>query len=79
MPANTTHNAYGVWLYNSSTSHEFVGFVPSLVGKNGKLTTEGKLPADATRYGQLLVTLETQSKPTTPGEVVLQGPFREHA
>ena len=78
VPANTSHNAYAVWLYNSPSSHRFVGFVPSLVGKSGKLTTEGKLPADAASYHRLLVTLETQSKPAHPGQVVLSGPFREH-
>jgi hypothetical protein len=77
VPANTKHNAYAVWLYNSPTSHEFVGFVPNLVGKNGKLATEGRLPADAGAYHHLLITLETQSKPKSPGQVVLAGPFRE--
>ena len=77
VPPNTSHNAYAVWLYNSSTSHRFVGFVPNLVGKNGKLATEGRLPADAASYHRLLITLETQSKPTTPGEVVLSGRFSE--
>jgi hypothetical protein len=77
VPANTKHNAYAVWLYNSSTSDKFVGFVPNLVGKSGRLSTEGKLPADATKYDRLLITLETQSKPSSPGEVVLSGPFRE--
>lgn len=78
VPPNSAHNAYAVWLYNSPTSHEFVGFVPNLVGKNGKLVTEGQLPPDALAYHNLLVTLETQRKPTAPGEVVLKGPFREH-
>jgi hypothetical protein len=78
VPANTTHNAYAVWLYNSPSSHKFVGFVPNLVGKNGRLATEGQLPAGAARFHKILITLETQSKPTSPGEVVLSGPFREH-
>jgi hypothetical protein len=78
VPPNTTHNAYAVWLYNSPSSHKFVGFVPNLVGKNGKLATEGQLPSDAARFHKILITLETQSKPTSPGEVVLSGPFREH-
>jgi hypothetical protein len=79
LPANTTHNAYGVWLYRSPSSHEFVGFDRNLVGKDGKLTAEGQLPANAADYDRLLITLETQPKPTSPGEVVLSGPFREHS
>jgi hypothetical protein len=78
VPPNTTHNAYAVWLYNSPSSHKFVGFVPNLVGKDGKLATEGQLPAGAARFHKILITLETESKPTSPGEVVLSGPFREH-
>lgn len=78
IPANTTHNAYAVWLYNSSSSFKFVGFVRNLVTKSGKLSAEGELPAGAGAYHRLLITLETQSKPSAPGEVVLSGPFREH-
>ena len=81
VPPNTTKppNAYAVWLYNSPSSHKFVGFVPNLVGKNGKLAAEGQLPAGAARFHKILITLETQQKPTSPGEVVLSGPFREHS
>jgi hypothetical protein len=79
VPANTAHNAYAVWLYNSASSFRFVGFVRNLVGKNGKLSAEGQLPAGAAAYHKLLITLETQSKPSAPGEVVLSGPFREHS
>ncbi len=78
VPANTQHNAYAVWLYNSASSHKFVGFVHNLVGKSGKLAAEGRLPAGAGAYHDLLITLETQSHPSSPGEVVLSGPFREH-
>jgi Sigma-70, region 4 len=87
VPQNSAHNAYGVWLYNSATSNRFLGFDRNLVGKNGKLAIEGTLPAHAARrctstgrctgFSHLLITLETQQHPTTPGEVVLSGPFRE--
>jgi hypothetical protein len=78
VPPNTTHNAYAVWLYNSPTSYLRAGFVQNLVGKDGKLSALGRLPAGAGRYHRLLITLETRSQPTHPGEVVLSGPFREH-
>ncbi len=79
LPANTAHNAYAVWLYNSPTSYRIVGFVQYLVGKNGKIDTEGRLKPGAAAYHKLLITLETQTKPKAPGEVVLSGPFREHS
>ncbi len=88
VPQNSAHNAYGIWLYNSATSNKFLGFDRNLVGKNGKLAIEGTLPAHAARrctspgrctgFSELLITLETQQHPTTPGEVVLSGPFREN-
>jgi hypothetical protein len=37
------------------------------------LSTAGALPANASRYKQLLVTLETTSRPRQPGRIVLQG------
>jgi hypothetical protein len=77
VPANTTHNAYAVWLYNSPASEKRVGFVTNLVGKSGQLVTDGRLPAGAAAYHRILITLETQPNPTHPGEVVLSGPFRE--
>jgi hypothetical protein len=33
----------------------------------------GALPTNASHFKQLLVTLETQSNPRTPGKIVLQG------
>jgi hypothetical protein len=78
VPANGARNAYAVWLYNSPTSYKFVGFVRNLVGKSGKLAAEGELPTGAAAYHRLLITLETQRKPSAPGEVVLSAPFREH-
>lgn len=78
IPANTAHDAYAVWLSNSAASHTFVGFVHNLVGRNGRLSAEGELPADAAAFHRLLITLETRQRPDAPGEVVLSGPFREH-
>lgn len=73
MPANTKHNAYAVWLYNSGSDSRLLGFVSPGVGSNGKLSTEGPLPTDASHFRELVVTLETQAKPKTPGQIVLIG------
>jgi hypothetical protein len=73
VPANTKHDAYAVWLYKSPTKAKILGFVNPGVGANGKLSTAGPLPADASQYSQLLVTLETQASPHAPGKIVLQG------
>ncbi len=75
LPANTSHDAYAVWLYNSASDSHLLGFVSPGVKSNGKLQTAGALPSNASRYHQLLVTRETQSKPTQPGKIVLQGAF----
>ena len=42
-------------------------------GRNGKLSTAGGLPANASHYKQLIVTLETKASPKTPGTIILQG------
>ena len=74
--APNSHNAYAVWLSNTPTDSTRVGFVNQAVGKNGKLETGGPLPANAARFKELLLTLETQNNPKTPGPVVLQGAFK---
>jgi hypothetical protein len=77
VPANTRHNAYAVWLANSASDALRLGFVNPGVGRNGRLQTAGGLPADAARFHQVLVTLETQPSPHQPGQIVLQGQFSE--
>jgi hypothetical protein len=71
-----SHNAYAVWLSNTPSDSTRLGFVNQAVGKNGRLETGGALPANATHYTKLLLTLETQNDPKTPGPVVLPGPFK---
>jgi Sigma-70, region 4 len=71
-----SNNAYAVWLSNTPTDSARVGFVKQKVGTNGKLETGGALPANASHYSKLLLTLETQNAPKTPGPVVLQGTLK---
>jgi hypothetical protein len=75
IPPNTTHppNAYAVWLYNSPTDAKILGFVNPGVPKTGKLSTAGGLPANASHYKQLIVTVESSANPKAPGTVILQG------
>lgn len=73
LPANTNRNAYAVWLTNGPQQSKLLGFVNPRVNKNGQLKTAGPLPKHAFRYHQLLITLETQAQPTTPGATVLEG------
>ena len=73
VPPNGKHDAYAVWLYKSATQAKLLGFVNPGVGTNGKLSTAGALPADASQYSQLLVTLETGASPKQPGKIVLEG------
>ena len=73
LAANTQHNAYAVWLYNSQTDSHLLGFVNPAVTSNGKLQTQGVLPSNASHYKNLVVTLETASSPSTPGTIVLEG------
>ena len=71
----TPPNAYAVWLYNSPTDSRILGFVNPGVKTNGRLQTAGGLPTNASHFQKLLVTLETQSNPKSPGTIVLEGPL----
>jgi hypothetical protein len=76
LPANGKHDAYAVWLYKSSSDSHILGFVNPSVGANGVLQAEAALPANAGQFTQLLVTRETQQRPSTPGAIVLQGALK---
>jgi Sigma-70, region 4 len=74
--APNSHNAYAVWLSNTPSDSTRVGFVNQAVGKNGKLQTGGPLPANASHFKELLLTLETQNNPKAPGTTILQGALK---
>jgi hypothetical protein len=73
--APNNKNAYAAWLYNSPTDAYRLGFVSPPVGKSGTLQVGSTLPTNAGHYKQLLMSLETQSNPKSPGTIILQGPF----
>ena len=75
VPPNSTKppDAYAVWLYNSPKDAKILGFVNPGVGKTGRLSTAGALPTNASRYKQLIVTVETTASPKAPGTIILQG------
>lgn len=66
--------AYGIWLYSSPTTAQFVGF-PKLVGKDHLLEAAFQLPKDTVNYKAVLLTRETVEKPKQPGALVLSGPL----
>jgi hypothetical protein len=66
--------AYAFWLANSATDFEFLGFTPA-VDKDGHVLTASKLPADAGKFKQLILTKETKRAPKRPGTTVLTGTF----
>jgi hypothetical protein len=46
------------------------------VGKTGEFQVGSALPTNAGRFKQLLITVETQSNPKSPGTTLLQGAFK---
>jgi hypothetical protein len=72
LAANTKHDAYAVWLYNSSSDAYRLGYVQQAVTSNGKLQTAGRLPANASHFKQIIVALQT-GPANKPGTIVLQG------
>ena len=73
IPPNGKTNAYAFWLYNSPSHVKLLGFVNPGVGKNGRLSTAGSLPPNALTYTRILITLEHNAQPRSPGRPILQG------
>ena len=70
---NTPENAYAVWLYRSPSKERLLGFINPGVRRNGRFTTTGALPSNASDYDKILITLETRPNPMVPGLIVLTG------
>lgn len=68
---------YAVWLYNSPSSYEPLSRAPD-VGASGNVQGGALLPKDAGKYHTMLLTRETDPKPSSPGPVVLRGAFALH-
>jgi hypothetical protein len=69
---------YAVWLYNSRTSSLPLSKTTD-VGSTHKLAGGSTLPSNSGDFHEILLTEETNPKPTHPGHVVLRGPFSLHA
>lgn len=65
---------YAVWLYNSPSSYEALSRAPD-VGANGNVQGGALLPKDAGKYHTMLLTRESDPKPSKPGPIVLRGAF----
>jgi hypothetical protein len=65
---------YAVWLYNSPSSSAPLGRAPA-VGSNGRMEGGGPLPSNARDYAKLIVTRETSTHASRPGQIVLSGAF----
>jgi hypothetical protein len=79
LTANVTtaanHNYYAVWLYNSASDTRLLGFAQPVTANGVLRTLGGPLQSGDSHFKQLLLTLETQAHPRTPGSVILSGPI----
>jgi len=66
---------YAIWLYNSRNSVEPISRSPA-VGKSHSFSGAVALPGNASEFKEVLITKETNTKPTRPGHVVLRGSFK---
>jgi hypothetical protein len=75
LPPEGSHprQAYAVWLFNSRRDASLLGFVVPAVGMNGGFESHRELPAQAGRYRQIAVTLESSAQPRPLGPLVLRG------
>ncbi len=65
---------YALWLFNNHSSFLPLSKAPP-VGADKRLAGGALLPAEAGDYHEVLLTRETSARPTSPGPVVLRGPF----
>jgi hypothetical protein len=75
MTPNTSHDAYAVWLYNTTHDNRLLGFVNPGVSSNGVVQTSGNLPSHAGCFGSLVVSRETEASPSHPHKIILSGDF----
>jgi hypothetical protein len=63
---------YVLWLYDSSTHFQVLGEIQSV--SHGSVSPVAvTLPADASSYHGVVLSLETSTAPTSPSTIVLQG------
>jgi hypothetical protein len=74
LAPTTASQFYAVWLYNSPTDSQRLGFAPP-VTSNGRLQATSTLTTAESRFHQLIITRESARSPTTPGNIVLAGPI----
>ncbi|MDQ6605527.1 MAG: anti-sigma factor, partial [Actinomycetota bacterium] len=75
LPANQ-NDSYAVWLFNTPGDARLLGFISPGVGAAGTFSSGTPLPTDVARFRELIVTLETTSRPPAPGQAVLKAPLR---
>jgi hypothetical protein len=80
IPANGDGDVYAAWLRQSGDGRaKFLGYVPGLVGSDGRFVVSANLPRDTADYDQVVVSRESTdpaSPPTRPAAIVLQGILR---
>jgi hypothetical protein len=75
LPANQ-NDSYAVWLFNKPGDSRLLGFISPAVGATGTFSSGTPLPNDAVHFRELIVTLETTSRPVVPGPAVLKARLR---
>jgi hypothetical protein len=76
-PNSSAIPAYAVWLYNSHSDSQRLGFAGQ-VGSDGRLGALAPVPTNFSHYRSLIITIEYSDKGTTPGPIVLSGPLPGH-
>ena len=75
VPPVPRHGAYTVWLYGPNARAKMLGIVNPGPDAHGRMHTTGSLPANASTYTTIIVSIETRATPRAPTEIVLRGPL----
>ncbi len=65
------NDTYAVWLFNTTRDSRLLGFISPDISAGGTFSSGTPLPGNMGRFRKLIVTLETTSRPVTPGAPVL--------
>jgi len=76
LAPSSSSSAYAVWLYNTPSDAVSLGFFSQAVGRKGQLEGTAAVPANVSRYTQIIITRETTSRPVRPGPIVMRGALK---
>lgn len=75
MPRSVKNKPFAIWLYTKPSRKRFLGFIPEVVGRSRRLESISRL-SGSHGYRHILITRESQNRPSRPGTTIIRGRLR---